>query len=61
VIETFERQILAELLAEHRGNITRAAQAAGRERRDFGKLLKKYRFDTSNFVAHSKKNKSKVG
>jgi len=43
VIEQFERVYLAQLLRVHQGNVTRAAQAAQKERRAFGRLLKKYR------------------
>jgi DNA-binding NtrC family response regulator len=49
VVETFERQYLARLLIEHRGNVSNAARAAGRERRDFGRLLRKYQLDRSLF------------
>lgn len=42
VIEEFERDYIARLLAEHGGNITHAARAAGKERRAFGRLAKKY-------------------
>ena len=31
-----------EMLMRHAGNITRAARAAGQERRAFGRLVKKY-------------------
>jgi DNA-binding NtrC family response regulator len=49
LIEAFERQYLTQLISEHQGNVTRAAQAAGRERRDLGKLLKKYQIDAKLF------------
>lgn len=49
MIEIFERQLLTELMSQHKGNVTRAAAAAGRERRDFGKLLKKHSIDPSIF------------
>jgi DNA-binding NtrC family response regulator len=42
-IEAFERDYLVRLMRTHAGNITRAAQASGKERRDLGRLLKKYR------------------
>jgi DNA-binding NtrC family response regulator len=42
VVEEFEKKYLARLIIEHAGNVTRAAQAAGKERRELGKLLKKY-------------------
>jgi DNA-binding NtrC family response regulator len=51
VVETFERQYLAQLMKDHHGNVTRAANAAGKERRDLGKLLKRYGFDPRQFAA----------
>lgn len=48
-IDSFERQYLVRLLRENAGNVTRAALAAGKERRDFGKLLNKHRLDPKNF------------
>jgi two-component system, NtrC family, response regulator GlrR len=41
-IETFERRYLAEILARHHGNISRAAAEAGKDRWTFGRLVKKY-------------------
>ncbi len=41
-VESFEREYLLRLMAEYNGNITRAARAAGKDRREIGKLLKKY-------------------
>jgi DNA-binding NtrC family response regulator len=41
-IERFERAYLSELMEAHHGNITRAARAAQKERRAFGRLIKKY-------------------
>jgi DNA-binding NtrC family response regulator len=52
-IATFERDYLIRLLLESRGNVTRAARAAGKERRGLGKLLKKYRLDPKRFVGAS--------
>jgi DNA-binding NtrC family response regulator len=43
VIEQFEQDYIEGLMAKHQGNITHAAQEAGKERRAFGKLVKKYR------------------
>jgi len=37
----FDRQYLRRLMTDHRGNVSRAAQEAGKERRDLGKLLKR--------------------
>jgi DNA-binding NtrC family response regulator len=42
MIEEFERGYIEELLARHQGNVTRAAREAGKERRAFGRLVKKY-------------------
>jgi DNA-binding NtrC family response regulator len=42
VIRNFEQRYLASLMQQADGNVTRAARMAGKDRRDFGKLLKKY-------------------
>jgi DNA-binding NtrC family response regulator len=42
VIESFERDYLSRLMHDSGGNVTQAARIAGKDRRDFGKLLKKY-------------------
>lgn len=41
-LEEFEKAYVAELLAAHQGNVTQAAREAQRERRAFGRLVKKY-------------------
>jgi DNA-binding NtrC family response regulator len=41
-IEAFEKQYVERLLEEHNGSVTRAALAAGKDRRAFGRLKKKY-------------------
>lgn len=41
-LQNFERSYVEEMLRQHDGNVTRAARAAGKERRAFGKLVKKY-------------------
>jgi len=43
-VESFERAYVQELLLRHRGNITHAAREAGKERRAFGRLVKKHGF-----------------
>ena len=43
-VESFERAYVQELLLRHSGNITHAAREAGKERRAFGRLVKKYGF-----------------
>jgi DNA-binding NtrC family response regulator len=48
-VNNFERTYLAQLLTEHQGNITRAAKAAGKERRSFQRLLRKHNLDRQLF------------
>lgn len=50
-VEAFERTYLTRLMSEHNGNVSRAAEAAKKERRDLGKLLKKYQLDPRSFSA----------
>ncbi len=45
----FERNYLATLLATHRGNISHAAKAAGKDRRTLQRLLRKYNIDRDSF------------
>jgi DNA-binding NtrC family response regulator len=45
----WERAYLAELLRATRGNVTRAADLAGKERRALGKLLKKHGIDRLHY------------
>ncbi len=46
----FERDYLLRLMAEHNGNVSRAARSAGKERRELGKLLKKHALDARCFL-----------
>jgi DNA-binding NtrC family response regulator len=46
-IAAFERGYIEQLLAKYGGNITRAAVEAGKDRRAFGRLVKKYGIDRS--------------
>jgi len=48
-IATFERRYLEGVMHEHRGNVTHAAIATGKERRELGRLLKKHRIDPQSF------------
>lgn len=45
VVEAFDRNYLERMLRKHGGNITHAAREAGKERRAFGRLVKKYGID----------------
>lgn len=45
VIAAFERRYIEDLLGRHKGNITHAAREAGKERRAFGRLVKKHGLD----------------
>ncbi len=49
-IEAFERAYLIALMRDHRGNVSQAARVARKERRDFGRLLKKHGLDARRFL-----------
>jgi two-component system, NtrC family, response regulator GlrR len=49
VIAEFEKRYLADVLAAARGNVTRAAMLIGKERRAFGRLLKKHAIDKTAY------------
>jgi DNA-binding NtrC family response regulator len=57
-IEVFERNYLTRLLCLHQGNVSHAARMAGKERRELGKLLKKYQIDPKHFYATSIRDSS---
>ena len=44
-VRSFEQDYLVQVLKQAEGSVTRAAQLAGKERRAFGKLLKKHGID----------------
>jgi two-component system, NtrC family, response regulator GlrR len=48
-ISAFERGYLEQVMQECHGNVSHAARRAGKERRDFGKLLKKHHLDRKCF------------
>jgi DNA-binding NtrC family response regulator len=50
-IESFEKGYLTRLMAENHGNISMAAISSGKERRDLGRLLKKYHLNPKEFHA----------
>jgi DNA-binding NtrC family response regulator len=45
VVGEFERYYIEAVLRKHQGNVTHAAQEAGKDRRVFGRLIKKYRIN----------------
>ncbi|HEX6829289.1 MAG TPA: sigma-54 dependent transcriptional regulator [Burkholderiales bacterium] len=49
IVAEFEKSFLARALAESGGNVSLAARRCGKERRTFGKLLKKYGIDRAPF------------
>jgi Bacterial regulatory protein, Fis family len=49
MVARFEKAFLSRALAESRGNISVAARLAGKERRAFGKLLKKHGIDRADY------------
>ena len=50
-IAQFERSYLLQALSAADGNVTLAARQCGKERRSFGKLLKKYGIDRASYSA----------
>jgi two-component system response regulator GlrR len=49
ILAQFERGYLTRVLAAARGNVTLAARLANKERRAFGKMLKKYGINSQHF------------
>ena len=49
VLDAFERAYLQQVMRAHHGNVSRAARSARKERRDFGRLLKKHQLDPRSF------------
>ncbi len=50
-VAQFEKGYLTDMLLVHQGNITKAAQAAGKNRRAFWQLLRKHGIDTQSVRA----------
>lgn len=48
-VTDFERKYIQQLLAAHHGNITKASQAAKKNRRAFWQLIRKHKIDLRNF------------
>lgn len=49
-IDTFEKSYLSQLLMTHRGNISRAAKEAGKDRRAFRRLMEKHGLVRQQFI-----------
>jgi DNA-binding NtrC family response regulator len=49
IVQSFERTYLVNLLTAHRGNVTQAAKAAGKQRRTLQRLLEKYSLNRQSF------------
>jgi DNA-binding NtrC family response regulator len=47
-IQSFERLYVQQMMAKYSGNVTQAALAAGKDRRAFGRLVKKYSAPTQS-------------
>ncbi len=52
VVERFERGYIRSLLLCHEGNISRASKTAGKNRRVFWELIRKYGIDVQGFKPH---------
>ena len=49
IVEAFEREYVSRLLRASGGNVTQAAKVARKERRDFGRLIRKHALDPQSF------------
>ena len=56
IIRKFEREYLIRLMWQHRGNVSHAAEAARKERRDLGKLLRKHELDPREFISREQQS-----
>ena len=48
-MDEFERNYISTLLTTHRGNVSRAARQAGKDRRAFFELMRKHHIDPGGF------------
>jgi two-component system response regulator GlrR len=49
IVEEFEKSYIRQMLATHNGNITKAAEAAQKNRRAFFELMRKYRISPASY------------
>ncbi|HYP00136.1 MAG TPA: sigma-54 dependent transcriptional regulator, partial [Pyrinomonadaceae bacterium] len=59
-VEQFERSYIQQLLLSHKGNISRAAQAARKNRRAFWQLIRKHRIDVEYFKSAASSDLSRT-
>jgi DNA-binding NtrC family response regulator len=50
LVESFEREYLIQMLRSHGGNVTKAAQSSGVDRRTFHRLLSRYKIQSRDIV-----------
>jgi two-component system response regulator GlrR len=50
-LTAFERRYVEDMLRRHHGNVTRAAEEAGKDRRVFGRLIKRLQIDRAGITA----------
>jgi DNA-binding NtrC family response regulator len=50
MVESFERKYILKLLAKHKGNISRAAEGSGIDRRSLHRLLVKHRIEAPKYA-----------
>lgn len=53
IVRQFERDYIQRLLLSHDGNISKAAQAASKNRRAFWELIRKHHIDVHNFKSRA--------
>jgi DNA-binding NtrC family response regulator len=51
VLESFDRQFVTQALKEHHGNVTRAAEASGLDRKNLQVIIKKYGLVPKEYAA----------
>ncbi len=49
-LDAFERRYVEDMLRRHHGNVTRAAEEAGKDRRVFGRMIKRLHIDRTALV-----------
>lgn len=54
VLQDFNRSFLRDLMRETHGNVTLAANVAGKERRDLGRMLRKHEISPESFRADAR-------